>query len=197
MKISICGDSFAADWSIKYQQYPGWCNLLAKDFDVKNHAQAGCSEYKIWLQIINADLSDSDVLILWHTSPYRIPIDWHPIHHDDVLHRHCDLIYEDIRDRSHPDLKCASVFYEKFFNLDHATLVHQLMIDHQNKYLTKNFSGKTLHIKCPDSAKENSMLYIDLDGILEQHAGLINHMDSVGNVLTYDIIKSHVLSIVN
>jgi hypothetical protein len=30
MKILIIGDSFAADWSVKYNDYAGWPNLLAQ-----------------------------------------------------------------------------------------------------------------------------------------------------------------------
>ena len=48
-KILIAGDSFAADWTVKYKG-EGWVNTLCKDYDVTNVAQAGVSEYKIYNQ---------------------------------------------------------------------------------------------------------------------------------------------------
>ena len=50
MKILICGDSFAADWTVKYPGQ-GWPNMLAEIHEVTNLAQAGCSEYKILKQL--------------------------------------------------------------------------------------------------------------------------------------------------
>jgi len=47
MKILICGDSFAADWTVKYPGQ-GWPNMLAQQHEIVNLAQAGCSEYKIF-----------------------------------------------------------------------------------------------------------------------------------------------------
>ena len=50
MKILICGDSFAADWTIKYPGQ-GWPNMLSQQYEIVNLAQAGCSEYKILKQL--------------------------------------------------------------------------------------------------------------------------------------------------
>ena len=49
-KLLIAGDSFAADWTIKYKG-EGWVNTLCEDYDVTNVAQAGVSEYKIYNQL--------------------------------------------------------------------------------------------------------------------------------------------------
>ena len=91
-KILIAGDSFAADWTVKHIG-GGWVNLLTKDFKVKNVAEAGVSEYKIYKQLLNQNLVDYDHIIVSHTSAYRIPIEEHPIHKDDILHNNCDLIF--------------------------------------------------------------------------------------------------------
>ena len=53
-KLLIAGDSFAADWTIKYKG-EGWVNTLCKDYDVTNIAQAGVSEYKIYNQLKKID----------------------------------------------------------------------------------------------------------------------------------------------
>ena len=52
-KLLICGDSFAADWQVKYPQGQGWCNLITQYYHVTNVAQAGCSEYRIYQQFLS------------------------------------------------------------------------------------------------------------------------------------------------
>ncbi len=98
MKILILGDSFSADWKIKYTESEGWPNFLAKVHEVDNIAQAGCSEYKIYLQLKSCqkNLRIYDQIIISHTSPYRIPTALHPVHHGDLLHHSADLIFSDI-----------------------------------------------------------------------------------------------------
>jgi hypothetical protein len=58
-KLLICGDSFAADWTVKVKE-KGWVNLLAQDYKVTNLAQAGCSEYKILKQLQSVNLDKFD-----------------------------------------------------------------------------------------------------------------------------------------
>ena len=63
MKVLVVGDSFAADWSVKHKNSVGWPNLLAKDFDVTNLAQAGVSEYKIYQQVLSVDTCQFDLVL--------------------------------------------------------------------------------------------------------------------------------------
>jgi len=95
-RILIAGDSFAADWTKKYNGI-GWVNMLNNDYDVKNVAEAGVSEYKIYKQLENEKTDEFDYIIISHTSPYRIPVEKHPIHYGDILHNNCDLIYSDLK----------------------------------------------------------------------------------------------------
>ena len=67
-KILICGDSFAADWTIKTKT-SGWVNFL-KDTDII--AQAGVGEYKILKQLQSCNLELYNHIIVSHTSSYRI-----------------------------------------------------------------------------------------------------------------------------
>ena len=96
MKVLICGDSFAADWTVKYTG-KGWPNLIAENYTVTNLAQAGCSEYKIYLQLASANLDQYDAIIVSHTSPNRLPVEVHPVHSNDPLHKNSDLIYTDLK----------------------------------------------------------------------------------------------------
>jgi hypothetical protein len=45
MKVLIVGDSFAADWTVKYPSGKGWVNLLAEHHDVTNFEKV-CDELR-------------------------------------------------------------------------------------------------------------------------------------------------------
>jgi hypothetical protein len=94
-KILICGDSFAADWSKKYEG-KGWVNMIENDHVITNIAEAGVSEYKIYKQLISFDLTQFDLVIVAHTSPYRVVTRLHPVHYNNSLHKHADLLFGDI-----------------------------------------------------------------------------------------------------
>jgi hypothetical protein len=80
MKILVVGDSFAADWTVKYPCGKGWVNLLAEHHDVTNLAQAGCCEYRILKQLKeNYIAGHFDAVIVSHTSPYRLYTRKNPI----------------------------------------------------------------------------------------------------------------------
>lgn len=189
-KILICGDSFSADWSIKYHDYPGWPNLLAATYAVTNLAQAGVSEYKIWLQLKSADLSQYDTIILSHTSPYRIPIEEHPAHKNDPLHKNCDLIYLDAKKSNSKELQPIVDYFEKYFIPDYACFVHDLIINHEINYLRENFSNKVIHITNLDwTGLTQTDNFISFHSVFKQHPGLINHFSKQGNQLIFEKLK--------
>ena len=128
MKILICGDSFAADWTIKYPG-KGWPNLLAEKHTVTNLAQAGCSEYRIWQQLKSVDLDKFNSIIVSHTSPYRLFVKNHPVHHSDILHHSSDLIYNDIKDHSKLNRRLDSIvdYFENYVDLDYLADIHNLI----------------------------------------------------------------------
>jgi len=179
-KILITGDSFAADWTKKHNGV-GWVNMLCNDFEVTNIAQAGVSEYKIYKQLLSQDITDYDHVLISHTSPYRIPILEHPIHSNDILHKDCDLIYNDIKEHvENPIAKIAVDFYENFYDIDYACFVHELIIKEINhKY--KNLLNITFF-----SANKNMYNFED---IFLKNKGLINHMNHNGNEIIYNKIK--------
>lgn len=183
-KILICGDSFAADWSSEYQEYLGWPNLLATKMRVENRAQAGCSEYKIYRQI-DQGVKGFDAVIVCHTSPYRIPVEKHPLH-GTGLHANSDLIYNDIQDR----LPFAAEFFERCFWPDHALFVHECTLEQEQRLLGDT---RCLHITM---TKWDGLIhprdFINFEKIFYKHKGIINHLSQKGNSLVFERIMEWV-----
>ena len=182
-KILICGDSFSADWTVKYEG-KGWPNLLSSDYNITNIAQAGCSEYHIYKQILTQKLDKYDKVIVAHTSPYRMYVENHPVHANDPLHCNSSLIYTDIKEHSknNPSLKPIIDFYEQYFNEEYAQFTHNLICEQIDKMCPSD----TIHISninCPQCYKFNNM--INFHKVFLKHRGLMNHFNDKGNNLIY------------
>ena len=195
MKILIIGDSFAADWSVKYNQYKGWPNLLADTYDVTNLAQAGVSEYKIYKQLDKVLwIGEYKLVIVSHTSPYRVPTRNHPIHHNDLLHNSADLMLNDITYHSkkitnffNKSLESASSFFKYHYDVDFYETTYKLyrkaIEDRLN--ITKFISLNMF----PDSEQKCT---IDLSNVVTTHKGKINHMSEEGNKLVFEILLNKI-----
>lgn len=188
-RVLICGDSFAADWTCKYSGQ-GWPNLLAQEFRIDNCAQAGVSEYKIWQQIEKSCLGNYDVVIVWHTSPYRIPVEHHPLHQGDCLHGQCDLLYEDVKHavEQRPDLQPAVKWFEQYFHLPAAEFTHNLICEKIDRHTA--WKQSVWHARAVDWKG----LYrfnggLDFSAVWKKHQGLINHFDSEGNQKIFEKFK--------
>jgi hypothetical protein len=180
-KILISGDSFAADWTKKYDGQ-GWVNMLENDYDVTNIAQAGVSEYKIYKQIKNINHHDYDEIIISHTSAYRIPVEVHPIHSKDILHHNCDFIYSDIKEhKNNPDVKCIIDLYEKYFHIEYALFTHELILKE-----IKELCPNAINITFFNSFNKNS---IQLENVFLENKGNMNHLNKKGNKIIYNKIK--------
>ena len=185
-QLLICGDSFSADWSVKYPII-GWPNMLTQDYDVTNLSQAGCSEYKIYQQLISVNLDLFDRVIIAHTSPYRIYVEQHPIHNQDVLHKNSDLIYSDLVSHldTHPELKSTVDFFEQHFSIKYAEFIHRLICEEINKLVIDlpvihmiNFEGQYPFTHS-----------IDFSLLFKTNRGTINHYDEKANKLIYNKLK--------
>jgi hypothetical protein len=186
MKILIAGDSFAADWSIRYHNTIGWPNLLASKYYVHNVAQAGVSEYKILKQIESVTISDFDAIIISHTSFSRVHTRNHPFLLNDTLHKNCDLILSDIAQKKDLNQSAAAGYnyfkyhFDEFYYKDIYNLIRdkiEFLIRDINIYLSiNNFQPRSCDI---------SYKYL-----LKSHKGDINHFNHEGN----EIILKDVLS---
>lgn len=186
LKILIAGDSFAADWTTKYNQL-GWPNMLANDFDVTNVAQAGCGEYKILLQIKSQDLSCYDAVILSHTSPYRLHTLWHPVHNQDLLHHNSDFLYADVAAHG---IKSIQEYFEKYFDLNHAQFVHNLICK-EIAELVKPIPH--VHMAHMDYSYQFDN-FLNCEPIYRQHPGFQNHYSDHGNTLIFEAVKNRLVN---
>jgi hypothetical protein len=188
MKVLITGDSFAADWQIKYPEKMGWPNFLAGIYDVTNLAQAGCSEYRILKQIQSVDLSTFDKIIIAHTSPFRLYTKNHPVHMNDKLHSNCDLIYSDIKDHAVDNKKLLSIvdYFENYFDNDYAVDIHNLICE-KIDVLTEKYDP--IHITgfiWMDGYKFENM--INFNHLFKKSRGESNHLTAEGNMEIYHAI---------
>jgi len=198
LNILIAGDSFAADWTVKYPEQSGWPNMLAEQFSVRNIAQAGVSEYKIYQQIMSVDnLNNYDVFILSHTSPYRMVTRKHPVHHSDVLHEHADLILSDINYHSqmlkslfNPSLRAAQAFIHYHYDSEYHETVFNLFKEKINKKLPKKKTIVIDYFSDTDNVKKKQHL-LNFKELQKTHPGLINHLSHNGNKLVFQQIVNY------
>lgn len=129
MKVLIIGDSFAVNWPNNI----GWASALAKHYTIDNRAQAGISEYKIYKQLAAVSNLDYDVVIVVHTSPYRVVTRQHPVHKHFGQHSHADLLLTDIehhsqtwRGRFNRSLQAAREFFKYHFDPEYQETVYTL-----------------------------------------------------------------------
>lgn len=189
MKILIVGDSFAADWQMKYPDKKGWPNFLADEHHVVNLAQAGCGEFKILKQLQSVTLIDFDKIIIAHSSPFRLYVKNHPVH-TDQLHRNCDLIYSDIKEHSVNNKKLLPLvdYFENYFDLDYAIDIHNIICEKIDQ-MTKRL--KPIHI----TGFEWEGLYqfdnmINFNYIFKKYKGIMNHYSLEGNNEVYGYIQA-------
>ena len=182
MKILIVGDSFAADWTVKYDNYLGWPNLIAKHHDTTNLAQAGVGQYKIYKQLQSVPVKDFDAVISVYTSPYRVHTHSHPIHNNDVLHKNCDLLANDVeyfakRNKDNESLISAKNYFKYHFDFDYYNEIYKILVDKCDKLI-----GDVKHIHISNLDYVNG----DWTTITENYKGLINHLSQEGNELVYN-----------
>jgi hypothetical protein len=187
-KLLIVGDSFSVDWSKKYSDVCGWVNLLNNDFIITNLSEAGVSEYKIYNQLKSIDTTLFDKILISHTSPYRIPIEEHPIHKKDKLHYNCDLIFSDVEEHLENEImKTAYDFYTQIFHKDYFIFVNNLIFNEiKRKY------PLSTHITFFDTFYDNGVF--KFENIFKKYKGNVNHLNQKGNQIIYtkiiEILKS-------
>jgi len=196
-EVLVIGDSFAADWSIKYNEYKGWPNLLAEQHNVTNLAQAGVSEYKIYKQLLSVkNLSEFNWVIVWHTSPLRVHTREHPIHKNNKLHKDADLLLLDITYHSskiknifNGSLKAASRWFEYHFDIDYQYDTYSLYKEKISELLKNNNTITISGMYSIETIPSNKII-LNYKKLWEKERGLINHFTLHGNQIIYNDIVS-------
>jgi len=189
LKILIAGDSFAARWA---NTDTGWPSLLSQCFNVTNIAQAGVGEYKILKQIKNSDLNKFDLLIVSHTSPFRIHTPEHPIKRDG-LHKNCDLIYTDLEaniDPSNKSLTTALDWFKYHYDEEYQCDMYNLVRQEINRIANIPYLCLDHNPITSNHAFEKDR--IDFSNIWTKHRGVINHYNDDGNTLVFQTIRDKI-----
>ena len=194
--ILIIGDSFAADWTVKYPNQIGWPNLLSRDYLVTNLAKAGIGEFKVWKQIQSINnLNNYDLILISHCSPWRLSTLRHPIHCNDILHGDSDLIFADIEYHINltkspsKELKVAYDFFKYHFDKEYHDEVCRVFRQHINNYL-RDCNSLILNFRNPKFDTEQNVL--DFSQVFVDNPGQINHLSDIGNNIVYNKIISYI-----
>lgn len=194
VKILICGDSFAVDYTVVNKNDAGWSSMLTNDFTVTNCAQAGISEYKILKQLENQILDNYTAIIVTHTSPYRVHIKSNPMHLNSDLHKDADLIYNDVISHyndnpSNTILKTAKDYFEHIFDDEYYQDVYYLIVE-KIKTLTRDH--RCLHLLPIFNQGMDVQPCLDLKKHFKFKPGLPNHYSPSDNKQIYNLVKKWV-----
>jgi hypothetical protein len=189
LKILITGDSFAAQWP---NNNTGWSNLLEQYFTVTNIAQAGVGEYKILKQVKSVDLNKFDLLIVSHTSPFRIHTPNHPIKRTG-LHENCDLIYTDLEannDASNKSLTTALDWFRYHYDEDYQCDMYDLLRQEINRIAVIPYLCLDHNPITSKHAFEANRF--DFSNVWTKHRGVVNHYSNQGNTIVFQTVKEQI-----
>jgi len=176
-KIWIFGDSFASN-----HMPTAWPNLFPSEYDIKNYASNGSSEYRIWknYKLHSNKISVDDIVIFVHTSPYRIFLQDSSSMSSRQLSSHttCDLIFNDIFSKEEkPFLNILKTIWDDDYFLD----IFELIVDDLLRV------PNSMHFTFFDSQKIDNFY-----DIWQSNKGNINHMNENGNNIIFKKIQKHV-----
>lgn len=171
--------------------------MIAKQFNTTNVSQAGCSQYKIYLQLKSVNLEDYDAIIISHTSPNRLYVSEHPIHHSDILHGNSDLIYTDIINRdSDAKLKSAVDYFERYFDLDYAEFTHNLICKEIEEVVLRDVKHRVINMTGFDWDRlyqfDDMVSFVEL---MRLNRGTMNHFNEAGNRIVFETLCDRIVKL--
>jgi hypothetical protein len=186
MKILIAGDSFATVWP---DSPLGWPTLLAKKYDVVNLAQAGIGEYKILKQIESQEINNFDLVIVSHTSPSRLHTNNHPVHKEG-FHKNCDLILNDLVNRSafrNPSLKAAQEYFKYHYDDEYQIDIYNLIRKQINELITIPYVSMS-HVDIVNTLAIEAN-HLDFSNLWSKERGGMNHYTVEGNFKIFETLE--------
>lgn len=185
LKILLAGDSFSAKWP---DSPSGWPELLKKDYNITNVSQAGVGEYKILNQIKNQNLDKFDLVIVNHTSPFRVHT-LNPIH-QSKLHANCDLIFSDVEANLDPKNESTVTAYN-WFKHHYDEQYQKDIYDIVRREIRRLIKLPYLAIDHTPTSCNHAFeeLHMDFTSHWTFHRGLVNHYTEEGNKIVAQRIK--------
>ena len=178
--INIFGDSFGAS-----VHSDSWVSLLGKEYSIKNYCINGASEYRI-LQSIKDNTPNEGVVILVHTNPYRIFVEYNPLHQGST-HNNCDIVASDIVYHKNTAFGNAAMKYFKFlFSEKMQDDFYDMCVLEENRLLSKCKVIHTTHFNT-----NRDMIHFDYTN--SKNKGNINHYDKKGNWLVYNQLRNEII----
>lgn len=186
MKILIAGDSFATVWP---NSQLGWPTLLAKKYNVVNLAQAGIGEYKILKQIESQEINNFDLVIVSHTSPSRLHTNNHPVHKEG-FHKNCDLILNDLVNRSafrNPSLKAAQEYFKYHYDDEYQIDIYKLIRKQINELITVPYISMS-HVDIVNTLAIEAN-HVNFSNLWSKERGNMNHYTIEGNFEIFETLE--------
>lgn len=186
MKILIAGDSFATVWP---DSQLGWPTLLAKKYNVINLAQAGIGEYKILKQIESQEINNFDLVIVSHTSPSRLHTNNHPVHKEG-FHKNCDLILNDLVNRSafrNPSLKAAQEYFKYHYDDEYQIDIYKLIRKQINELITVPYISMS-HVDIVNTLAIEAN-HLNFSNLWSKERGNMNHYTIEGNFEIFETLE--------
>lgn len=176
-KILIAGDSYAADWCGKSE----WWKKLP--YDVKNVAQAGSSQYRILKSIT----TKYDVIVIFHTSPYRIFTEHNDIYTNSKTHKHSDYLIYDVISKGGKLGKAMEHYVGHLYNEEFILYTHTKICEDIREITS---SAKVIHVTAFDYTNIHVFdKLIDIRDIANNYPGNVCHLSAQGN----EILASRII----
>ena len=116
-RILIAGDSFS---SLELAGDHGWPRTLAEHYTVTNVSQPGIGEYKILQHLKTQDLHTFDLVIVSHTSPYRVHTEINPLYPQGHVYHKSDILFADAESKH----SFMSDYFKYVFDPEYYRFVH-------------------------------------------------------------------------
>lgn len=182
LKILIAGDSYASDWHTNKE----WWKQLP--YDITNIAQAGSSQYRILKSLPNLEMYD--VIIIAHTSPYRIYTEHNLLHQDSITHKDSDYLIGDVIDKGGDMARAMKKYVEYFHNDEYVMYQHRKICD---DIINKTKDKPTLNISGFDYSDIYQFNdYLHIPSIVNYERGKICHMNETTNITLSYVIEEKI-----
>ena len=116
-RILIAGDSFS---SPALAGDHGWPKILAEKYATTNVSQPGIGEYKILQNLKTQKLHTFDLVIVSHTSPYRVHTEINPLYPAGHVYHTSDILFADAESKH----SCMADYFRYVFDPEYYRFVH-------------------------------------------------------------------------